>query len=101
MAFAFTDFASERDASRLDKDLTPVVAEQMGNGKDIPAWTGGLKQSKSHKPGDFYSNPYFREKPLFIINQNNMEEQKSHLSSGTQKLLTQFPSLELPIYETH
>jgi hypothetical protein len=101
MAFAFTAFASERDASRLGKDLTPVGAEQIGNGKDIPAWTGGLKQSKSHKSGDFHSNPYFREKPLFIINQENMEEHKSRLSPGSQRLLTQFPSLELPIYETH
>jgi hypothetical protein len=97
----FTAHASERDASRLSKDLTPIGAERMGNGKDIPSWTGGLKQSKSHQSGSFHSNPYFREKPLFTINQTNMEKHKNRLSLGSQKLLKQFPSMELPIYKTH
>lgn len=101
IGFAFIAQASERDASRLAKDLTPVGAERMGNGKDIPSWTGGLKQSKSHLTGEFHSNPYFREKPLFSINQKNMEQHKARLSLGSQKLLQQFPSMELMVYPTH
>lgn len=93
--------ANEQAASRLEKDLTPIGAERMGNGKDIPAWTGGIAQSKSHKSGEFHINPYADEKPLFSINQKNMEEHKARLSLGTQKLLQQFPSMELMIYNTH
>lgn len=99
--FAFVTQASVLDVSRLDKDLTPVGAERKGNGTDIPSWSGGLKQSKSHVSGKFHSNPYFREKPLFSITQANMEEHKERLSLGSQKLLKQFPSMELPVYKTH
>lgn len=101
LSFALVAQASEQEASRLAKDLTPVGAERMGNGKDIPAWTGGLPQSKDHKSGDFHKNPYANEKPLFSINQKNMAEHKDRLSFGSQKLLQQFPSMELPIYPTH
>jgi hypothetical protein len=98
---AYTVQASVKDISRLAKDLTPVGAERIGNGKDIPAWRGGLKQSKNHKSGEFHKNPYFREKALFKINQKNLSEHAARLSPGSQKLLQQFPSMELPIYETH
>ncbi|MEH6448820.1 MAG: DUF1329 domain-containing protein [Oleispira sp.] len=101
MSLAFTAQASEPDARRLAKDLTPVGAERVGNGKDIPSWTGGLKSSKSHQSGHFHSNPYFREKPLYTITQANMEKFKNRLSPGSQKLLQQFPSMELPVYKTH
>ncbi len=101
LIFAMSTQANEQDLNRLERDLTPVGAERMGNGKDIPAWTGGLQQSKIHQSGDFHSNPYFREKPLFTISHANMEEHKSRLSLGSQKLLKQFPSMELPIYKTH
>lgn len=101
MSFAFIAQANEKDEARLDNDLTPVGAERMGNGKDIPAWTGGIPKSNVHKSGEFHSNPYFREKPLFSINQKNMAEHKDRLSIGTQKLLQQFPSMELHIYKTH
>lgn len=92
---------AERDIARLGVDLTPVGAEKKGNGSDIPSWKGGLKHSKVHVSGDFHKNPYYREKPLFVINQKNMEEHKARLSMGSQKLLTQFPSMEMPIYPTH
>jgi hypothetical protein len=101
MSLAFTAQASEPDARRLAKDLTPVGAERVGNGKDIPSWTGGLKSSKSHQSGQYHSNPYFREKPLYTITQANMEKFKNRLSPGSQKLLQQFPSMELPVYKTH
>ncbi len=101
LIFAFTVQANEKDVNRLAKDLTPVGAERMGNSTDIPSWTGGLKQSKSHISGEFHSNPYFREKQLFSITQANMEEHKSRLSPGSQKLLKQFPSMALPVYKTH
>lgn len=91
----------ERDTSRLGADLTPVGAEAKGNGTDIPRWKGGLKASKVHTSGDFHENPYYQEKPLFTINQKNMAEHKDRLSLGSQKLLTQFPSMEMPIYPTH
>jgi hypothetical protein len=101
LIFTFLNPAHAVDVNRLSKDLTPVGAERMGNGKDIPAWKGGLKQSNSHTYGEFHNNPFFRDQPLFVINQENMHEHKERLSLGSQKLLKQFPSMELPIYETH
>ena len=91
----------DKEISRLGKDLTPVGAERKGNGSDIPAWKGGLKQSKSHEPGSFHSNPYFREKPLFTINSKNLEQHKNRLSIGSQQLLKQYPSMEMPVYKSH
>ena len=90
-----------KDMSRLGKDLTPVGAERKGNGSDIPSWNGGLKQSKSHEAGSFHSNPYFREKPLFSINIKNLEQHKDRLSYGSQQLLKQYPSMEMPVYKSH
>ncbi len=92
---------SNRDVARLGKDLTPVGAERKGNGSDIPSWTGGLQQSKSHEPGSFHTNPYFRDKPLFTINSKNLEQYKDRLSFGSQQLLKKFPSMEMPVYKTH
>ena len=91
----------DKDIARLGKDLTPVGAERKGNGSDIPKWNGGLQQSKSHEAGSFLSNPYFREKPLFTINAKNLEQYKKRLSYGSQQLLKQFPSMEMPVYKTH
>jgi len=101
--FVLTAIAQETapDIARLGNNLTPVGAERIGNGKDIPSWDGGLKQSKNHQAGEFHNNPYYREKPLFTINKENMAEHKKRLSLGSQKLLEQFPSMELPIYPTH
>lgn len=73
----------------------------MGNGKDIPPWTGGLAQSTTHVSGTFHSNPYANETPLFAINQTNMDDHLERLSPGSQKLLKQFPSMEFLIYKTH
>ena len=92
---------SNRDVARLGKDLTPVGAERKGNGSDIPSWTGGLQQSKSHEPGSFHTNPYFHDKPLFTINSKNLEQYKDRLSFGSQQLLKKFPSMEMPVYKTH
>lgn len=91
----------DKDISRLGKDLTPVGAERKGNGSDIPSWNGGLKKSTTQEQGSFLTDPYFRDKPLFTINSKNMEQHKDRLSAGSQKLLTRFPSMEMPIYKTH
>ena len=83
------------------KDLTPVGAQRLGNGKDIPSWTGGLAQDKSHKSGEFHRNPFAEDKPLFIINHENVDEHKNRLSFGSQQLLKTFKGMEMPIYKTH
>ena len=91
----------EAKMKSLAEDLTPIGAERLGNGKDIPSWTGGLVQDKSHKSGDFHSNPFVEDKPLFIINHENVDDHKDRLSFGSQQLLKTFPSMEMPIYKTH
>lgn len=59
---------SPQEAARLGNDLTPVGAEKSGNGRDIPAWTGGLPKDTSHVPGAYHKDPFATDKPLFRIN---------------------------------
>mgnify|MGYP001371401823 CR=1 FL=1 len=88
------------EAERLGKDLTPVGAQKAGNGRDIPAWTGGLPQDKNHKPGAFHADPFAADKPLFRINAANMKEHQARLTNGQQELLKRFPDLYFEVYPT-
>ena len=86
------------EAKRLGQDLTPVGAEKLGNGKDIPAWTGGLPLSKGFTPGNFHPDPYAEDKPLYRITGKNYEQYKSRLSAGQIALLERFPDLYFDVY---
>ena len=92
---------SPEQAARLGKDLTPVGAEKAGNGRDIPAWTGGLAKDNRHAPGSFHKDPYAREKPLFRIDATNMEQHRDRLTEGQMALLKRFPDFYLEVYPTH
>ena len=49
---------TEEEVERLGNDLTPVGAELLGNGSDIPAWDGGLAKRDDLAPGQFHPDPY-------------------------------------------
>lgn len=89
------------EAARLGKDLTPVGAEKAGNGRDIPAWDGGMAQDTGHKPGRFHKDPYAKEQPLFRIDATNMAQHKDRLTNGQQELLQRFPDMYFNVYPTH
>lgn len=93
-------------AAHLGKDLTPMGAERAGNADgSIPAWTGGLTKAPaglSHKPGEFYQDPFAGEKPLYSITAKNLAKYADKVSAGQQALLKKYPdSYRLDIYPTH
>ncbi|WP_430462996.1 DUF1329 domain-containing protein [Thalassolituus sp. LLYu03] len=92
---------SAKEAERLGKDLTPVGAEKLGNGRDIPAWTGGLKQDTSHVPGAFHKDPFAGDKRVMRIDASNMEQHKERLTEGQMEMLKRFPDYYFDIYPTH
>lgn len=87
-----------QEASRLGKDLTPLGAQQQGNGQDIPAWIGGLPKAMNHLAGSFYDNPFAKDKIVLRIDAANMEKHRQRLTKGQQELLKRFPDYYLNIY---
>ncbi len=95
--------ASEQDAARLGKDLTPVGAERAGN-KDgtIPAWTGGdMKAPPGWKVGAPRPDPYGEEKRLFSIDASNVERYKDKLAAGQIEMLKTIPGYRMDVYPSH
>lgn len=95
--------ASEQEAARLGKDLTPVGAERAGN-KDgtIPAWSGGeLKAPAGWKPGQPRPDPYASEKLLFSIDASNVDKYKDKLSEGQVALIKALKGYQINVYPAH
>ena len=91
---------SPQEAARLGKDLTPVGAEKAGNGRDIPAWTGGLPKDTSHVPGAFHKDPFAGDKSQLRITAANAAQHRERLTDGQMALLKRFPDLYFEVYPT-
>ncbi len=93
---------SSDQIDRLGKDLTPLGAEQAGNAEGtIPAWTGGITTPPpGYVRGDHHPDPYADDEPLFIINQDNLDQHRDRLSVGLQRMLETYPTFYLPVYPT-
>ncbi len=97
---------SPEEASELGKSLTPIGAEMAGNADgSIPAYTGGLPQDfapPGYTPGDsMLPDPFSGEKPLLVINAQNMDQYKDRLTAVTYELLRRYPSYRVDVYPTH
>ncbi|ODS97641.1 MAG: outer membrane lipoprotein-sorting protein [Lautropia sp. SCN 69-89] len=94
--------ASEQEAARLGKDLTPVGAEKAGNKEGtIPAWTGGItKAPAGWKPSDPRVDPYKDDKVLFSIDASNVDKYKDKLSEGQQTLIRTLKGYRMDVYPT-
>jgi hypothetical protein len=90
------------NVSANDK-LTYSGAIKTGNSDGtIPEWTGGLNKPPvgwTSKNG--YVNPFKNEKPLFIINSENVDKYSKNLSNGQLNLLKNNKNFRMPIYKTH
>lgn len=98
-----TAAVSVQQAERLKSELTPLGAERAGNGSDIPEWRGGVSAPTLDykKPGQHHSNPYPKDKPLFIITADNVESHKEFLTEGQLALFKTYPdTFKMPIYKT-
>ena len=93
---------SADDIARLGKDLTPLGGERAGNaGGTIPEWTGGItKPPAGYQLGEHHRDPYAGDKPLFVIDQSNVDKYRDKLSTGHQRMLELYPSFKLNVYPT-
>ena len=75
--------------AKLQTELTPFGATRLGNGINIPDWSG-----KSDYPQD--------ESPLFTITAANVQQYKTNLTLGQLALFERYPdSFNMPVYPTH
>ncbi len=113
LALAISGFSqagvSAHDIDKLDHSLTPLGAEMKGNGKTgwekIPAWTGGLTVAdapRNYRPPAHHPDPFAGEKPLLVINAENMEKYKEYLGEGVQAMLKEYPQqFYIQVYPSH
>lgn len=93
--------ASEADAAKLGKELTPVGAEKGAN-KDasIPAWQGteapmaGWSYGKSRAKHWKYNT----DKPLYTIDASNVDKYSDKLSPGQAQLVKQSKGYRMEVY---
>jgi hypothetical protein len=96
--------ATEQDAARLGKDLTPSGAEKAGN-KDgsIPAWSGADPQlpgwAYGKKRADYWKHK--GEKPLFSIDAANVDKYADKLSAGQIATIKQIKGYRMDVYPSH
>ena len=93
---------SAADVAKLGTSLTPMGAEKAGNAAGtIPAWDGGItKPVAGYVPGGHFPDPFPNDKPLFTIDQSNVDKYKDHLSVGTVAMIKKYPDYKLPVYQT-
>lgn len=91
---------SEDKAAKLGNELTPIGAKKAGNGDEIPAWSGGLTEAPDRYEGEHYLNPFPDDEPLFVIDQNNVDEYKDRLSPGQVKMIQEYDDYKMPVYKT-
>jgi hypothetical protein len=92
------------EAAKLGAELTLVGAEKAGNADgSIPPYEGGLTTPPaSFKAGDsFRPDPYAGEKPVLVIDGNNLEQYQDQLTAVTAELVKRFPSFKVNVYPTH
>lgn len=91
---------SIEQANRLKGDLTPIGAIRKGSADgSIPAWGNRYSDKKTHSQ---WLRSIEKEKPLFIIDHNNIETHRDSLSVGLQKLIETYPdTFNVPVYPSH
>lgn len=84
--------AKPDEVVRLGQDLTPMGSERAGNADgSIPEWTGGItKPPADYVPGQFHTNPYPDDKPLFRITGANAAQYADMLSVGQKATLAKY-----------
>ncbi len=86
-------FAPGVSGAELGAGFTPLGSLQAGNEDGtIPPWTGGITQPPAnYKRGDYHTDPFAADRPLFSITAANLAKHQSLLTATHQKLLEQNP----------
>ncbi|MDX1669578.1 MAG: DUF1329 domain-containing protein, partial [Limnobacter sp.] len=84
------------------QELTPIGAEKAGNADgSIPPWTGGLTTPPDgFDPEKGFKDPFPDDKPLYVIDQSNVEQYQSLLTPGQQALVKRYANYKIPVYPT-
>jgi hypothetical protein len=92
---------SADEAAKLGNTLTPIGAEASGNGDEIPAWDGGLKEAPESYEGDgHYVNPFPGDKEQFRIDQSNVDQYQDNLTPGQVAMIKTHDDYFIPVYQT-
>ncbi len=93
--------ASEADAAKLGKELTPVGAEKGAN-KDgsIPAWGGNEPQASGWSYGKSRADAWKHkgDKALYSIDASNVDKYAGQLSPGQVQLIKQNKGYKMDVY---
>lgn len=93
--------ATEADAARLGKELTPVGAEKGANKEgSIPAWGGSeaLGAGWSHGKSRAEAFKYKGDKPLYSIDASNVDKYADKLSPAQVQLIKQTKGYRMDVY---
>jgi hypothetical protein len=96
--------AKPDQVTRLSQDLTPMGSERAGNADgSIPEWTGGITQPPAdYTPGQFHTDPFAADKPLFRITAANAAQYDARLSVGQKATLAKYPDTYfMDVYPSH
>lgn len=94
------------EANELGKNITSMGAEILGNGSDIPDWTGKMQGTPSHmifrQGNKELPNPYASDSLLHKITVKNFQDDKMFLSDGLIAMLQRYPeSFYLQVFPSH
>lgn len=95
---------SAEQAAQLDGPLTPFGGERQGDAaRGIPEWGTAVQAPAGYGgPGSFHVDPYADEKPLRVIDAQNMAAEDANLSDGVKALIKAYPqTFKLPVYPSH
>ena len=104
--FAHAALSPEEIAKLGGSDYNEVGAKRAGNADgSIPAYSGKIPGPGPKPPasaGKFaHSSIYDADKPLYTIDQSNVEQYRDKLSGGTLELIKRFPTFKVNVYPTH
>jgi hypothetical protein len=93
---------TEEEAAELGKSLTPVGAERAGNAEGtIPEWTGGfITPMEGWKIGAIRKDPFTADRPLFSIDESNVDQYAGKLSPGQRALIAKHSGYRMDVYPT-
>lgn len=95
--------ANAQDATKLGKELTPAGGEAAASASGIPAYVGKEDPLPGWGPGKFRGD-YWKhkdEKPLFTIDETNVDKYADKLSPGQIATIKQLKGYKMDVYPSH
>lgn len=96
---------SASEAAKLKSSLTPFGAIKKGDGKEVPAWDGGITKDKIPSSytssGQHHPDPFASDEVLFTIDATNLDKYKAKVPGGLQALIEKYPdTFKMNVYKS-